>query len=60
MFQLNESATKLLFRDKRSRVTLIDLDTEKKTNLLSFCSYVQWVPLSDVVVAQSGETLHIW
>ncbi|KNC55624.1 intraflagellar transporter 172 [Thecamonas trahens ATCC 50062] len=31
-----------------------------KVTLLSYCSYVQWVPFSDVVVAQSRSTLHVW
>lgn len=31
-----------------------------KTTLLSFCSYVQWVPGSDVVVAQNRGNLCIW
>ncbi|RCN37320.1 tetratricopeptide repeat protein [Ancylostoma caninum] len=57
-FLLSESATKLLFRDKRSRLTL--LDGTRQTTLLNFCTYVQWVPGSDVVVAQSGNTLHVW
>ncbi|EYB98280.1 hypothetical protein Y032_0132g1691 [Ancylostoma ceylanicum] len=56
--ELSESATKLLFRDKRSRLTL--LDGTRQTTLLNFCTYVQWVPGSDVVVAQSGNTLHVW
>ncbi|KHJ87890.1 hypothetical protein OESDEN_12325 [Oesophagostomum dentatum] len=56
--ELSESATKLLFRDKRSRLTL--LDGSRQTSLLNFCTYVQWVPGSDVVVAQSGNTLHVW
>ncbi|VDN19237.1 unnamed protein product [Cylicostephanus goldi] len=56
--ELSESATKLLFRDKRSRLTL--LDGTRQATLLNFCTYVQWVPASDVVVAQSGNTLHVW
>lgn len=28
--------------------------------MINFCSYVQWVPKSDVVVAQSGENLSVW
>ncbi|CAI4221536.1 unnamed protein product [Auanema sp. JU1783] len=58
--ELNEEANLLLFRDKRSRVILVDLATERQTTLISFCTYVQWVPMSDVIVAQSGDTLHIW
>ena len=31
-----------------------------KVTLLSYCSYVQWVPFSDVIVAQSRNVLHVW
>jgi len=39
---------------------LYDIVTGSKTTLLSFCSYVQWVPGSDVVVAQNRGNLCIW
>lgn len=60
ILQLSETATKLLYRDRRSRLSLIDLDSDRKTTLLSYCTYVQWVPKSDVIVAQSGEQLCVW
>ena len=31
-----------------------------RTTLLNFCSFVQWVPDSDVVVAQSRGQLCVW
>ncbi|VDK57137.1 unnamed protein product, partial [Cylicostephanus goldi] len=55
---LSYNATKLLFRDKRLRLTLLD-GTQQKT-LLDFCTYVQWVPSSDIIVAQSGNILYVW
>uniref|UniRef100_A0A0R3RLE7 WD_REPEATS_REGION domain-containing protein n=1 Tax=Elaeophora elaphi TaxID=1147741 RepID=A0A0R3RLE7_9BILA len=58
--ELSEMATKLLFRDKRSRLLLADLKTDRKISLLDYCSYVQWVPNSDVIVAQSSDQLCIW
>ncbi|VDK73481.1 unnamed protein product [Litomosoides sigmodontis] len=58
--ELNEMATKLLFRDKRSRLMLADLKTDRKISMLDYCSYVQWVPSSDVIVAQSNDQLCIW
>ncbi|KAK0403869.1 hypothetical protein QR680_017169 [Steinernema hermaphroditum] len=58
--ELNETATKLLFRDRKSRLTLFDLRDERRSNLLNFCTYVQWVPSSDVVVAQSEHNLCVW
>eukprot|EP00080_Pristionchus_pacificus_P016971 PDM76991.1 osm-1 [Pristionchus pacificus] len=60
--ELNETGRKLLFRDKRQRVHLVDLAGPdlKQANLLAFCTYCQWVPTSDVIVAQSGDSLHVW
>ena len=48
-FQLNETAERLLFRDVRSALYLYDVASARTTNLINFCSYVQWVPQSDVV-----------
>ncbi|XP_068564624.1 intraflagellar transport protein 172 homolog [Cebidichthys violaceus] len=58
--ELNETGRKLLFRDKKLRLHLYDIESGSKTTLLSFCSYVQWVPGSDVVVAQNRGNLCIW
>ncbi|XP_026197771.1 intraflagellar transport protein 172 homolog [Anabas testudineus] len=58
--ELNETGRKLLFRDKKLRLHLYDIETCVKTTLLSFCSYVQWVPGSDVMVAQNRGNLCIW
>uniref|UniRef100_A0A3Q0QW63 Intraflagellar transport 172 n=1 Tax=Amphilophus citrinellus TaxID=61819 RepID=A0A3Q0QW63_AMPCI len=58
--ELSETGRKLLFRDKKLRLHLYDIESGMKTTLLSFCSYVQWVPGSDVVVAQNRGNLCIW
>ena len=58
--ELNEKGKKLLFRDKRLRLFLYDIETETKESLLSYCSYVQWVPGSDVIVAQNRNQLCVW
>ncbi|KNC30792.1 Intraflagellar transport protein osm-1 [Lucilia cuprina] len=58
--ELSETAHKLLFRDKKMRLILIDIYTGKKQTLLNNISFVQWVPQSDVVVAQSNNNLAIW
>uniref|UniRef100_A0A3Q3IYM6 Intraflagellar transport protein 172 homolog n=1 Tax=Monopterus albus TaxID=43700 RepID=A0A3Q3IYM6_MONAL len=58
--ELNETGRKLLFRDKKLRLYLYDIQNDVKTTLLSFCSYVQWVPGSDVVVAQNRGNLCVW
>ncbi len=39
---------------------LFDIKKQTRVTLLFFCSYVQWVPGSEVVVAQSRNNLCIW
>lgn len=39
---------------------LYDVGSGVKVPVLSFCSYVQWVPDSDVVVAQNRGSLCVW
>ena len=58
--EMNGRATKLLFRDKRRALHLFDIATQTRSTLLSFSSYVQWVPNSDVVVAQNRSNLCVW
>ncbi|XP_076128236.1 intraflagellar transport protein 172 homolog [Alosa pseudoharengus] len=58
--ELNETGCKLLFRDRKLRLHLYDIESHEKTTVLSFCSYVQWVPGSDVVVAQDRSHLCVW
>lgn len=58
--ELSETAQKLLYRDKKMRLTLYDISTTKKQTLLGKVSFVQWVIQSDVAVAQSDANLAIW
>ncbi|KAI1724366.1 intraflagellar transport protein osm-1 [Ditylenchus destructor] len=58
--ELNESANKLLYRDHSSSLFLFRLETGQTSNMVNFCSFVQWVPRSDVVVAQSNDMLCVW
>ncbi|XP_060947369.1 intraflagellar transport protein 172 homolog [Limanda limanda] len=58
--ELNETGRKLLFRDKKLQLHLYDIESGHKATVLSFCPYVQWVPGSDVVVAQNRGNLCIW
>ena len=44
--ELNELASKLLFRDRRMRLMLVDVDTMMKYTILQFCNFVQVCPLS--------------
>lgn len=58
--ELDYRASRLLFRDKQHQLYLYDIATQQRTTLLSYCTYVQWVPRSDVVVAQSRLELCVW
>ncbi|XP_076441140.1 intraflagellar transport protein 172 homolog [Babylonia areolata] len=58
--ELNETGHKLLFRDNKFKLYLFDIESGQKTSVLNYCSYVQWVPGSDVVVAQNRGNLCIW
>jgi intraflagellar transport protein 172 len=58
--ELNSRGNLLLFRDKRRQLHLYDLDAQKRSTLLNYCNYVQWVPDSDVVVAQNRSNLSVW
>lgn len=58
--ELSETSQKLLFRDKKMRLSLVDIGTGKKQMLLAKVSFVQWVIQSDVAVAQSDANLAVW
>lgn len=58
--ELNETAQKLLFRDKKLKLFLYDLSTGKKRSLMARVALVQWIIQSDVVVAQCGTNLIVW
>ena len=58
--ELNGRGNLLLFRDRRRQLHLYDIDTQTRSTLLNYCTYVQWVPDSDVVVAQSRNSLNVW
>jgi intraflagellar transport protein 172 len=53
-------ANRLLFRDKRRQLYLYDIEHQTRVTLLNYCNYVQWVPDSDVVVAQNRSQLCVW
>lgn len=58
--ELNPTGTRLLYRDKRRQLQLFNIEEGKKITLLNYCNYVQWVPESDVVVAQNRTQLCVW
>ena len=37
-----------MFRDKRSRLNLVDVENLTKTSVLNYCTFVQWVPGSGI------------
>lgn len=58
--ELSPRAGHLLFRDKKRHLYLYDLAKQERSTLLNYCQYVQWVPGSDVIVAQSRTNMCIW
>jgi intraflagellar transport protein 172 len=58
--ELNTGANLMLFRDKRHRLHIYDIDLQTRSTLLPFCNYAQWVPEADVIVAQNRKTLCVW
>eukprot|EP00957_Ditylum_brightwellii_P073245 5567620-Ditylum_brightwellii.AAC.1 len=58
--ELNTSGNFILFRDKKRVLHLFDVSIQRRITLLDYCGYVQWVPDSDVVVAQSRSNLCVW
>jgi intraflagellar transport protein 172 len=58
--ELNDSGNIVMFRDKRRRLVMFHIEEQKKSTLLSYCNYAQWVPKSDVVVGQCRQVLHVW
>jgi hypothetical protein len=48
-------------RGKNAVLTRLPLfSSQTRTTLLNYCTYVQWVPESDVVVAQNRGSLCVW
>ncbi|GAB1607105.1 transport 172 homolog [Argonauta hians] len=58
--ELNETGRYLLFRDKKLKLNLYFIEAGHRVSILNSCLYVQWVPGSDVVVAQNRGNLCVW
>ena len=58
--ELSEHGTHLLFRDKKRKLHLFRIADQSSLTLLAYCSYVQWVPGADVIVAQSRSNLCVY
>ncbi len=58
--ELNMKGNLLIFRDKKEKLHLFDVSTQTRKTLLASCSYVQWVPDSDTLVAQQYQHMFVW
>lgn len=58
--ELNKNGNKLIFRDRKRHLYLYYIFENKKVTLLNYCGYVQWVPNSEVLVAQERKNLCVW
>lgn len=58
--ELNELGNRLIYRDKALKLILLNIINQEFVLLLNFCGFVQWVPGSDVIVAQSKDKLYVW
>lgn len=58
--ELNTTCSHLIFRDKKQNLTMYDLSTGIKNQILSHCGYTQWIPCTDVLVAQSQQSMCVW
>ena len=58
--EFNKSGNKLVFRDSNKNLNMLSLPVGKKVTLVPLCTFVQWVPNSDVLVAQNSKSLYVW
>eukprot|EP01083_Nonionella_stella_P191050 707386_1 len=58
--ELNEFGNELLFLDEKRCLHLYHVNKSKRHTLLHFCAYAQWVPESNVIVAQNRSNLCVW
>jgi hypothetical protein len=58
--ELSQDCAYCLFRDVTRHLYIIDINLNTKTNFLAMCTYAQWAPLSNIVVAQSEKLMHVW
>ena len=58
--ELNKNGNKLIFRDRKRHLYLYYIFERKKVTLLNFCGFVQWIPNSEVLVAQERKNVCVW
>jgi intraflagellar transport protein 172 len=56
----NKNGSKLIIRDANRQLFIYDIDIRKKHSLLILCGFVQWISLTNILVAQDGKNLCIW
>ena len=58
--EFNQNGSKLIYRDANKNLNLLFVKEGKKATLLPLCGFVQWVPNTDVLVAQANKNLVVW
>lgn len=58
--KLDSEGSKLLYRDKQKGLYLFDIANEERFTMLNFCKFFDWVPNTDVIVAQGSQDISIW
>ncbi len=58
--ELNKHGNKLIFRDRKRHLYLYYVFENRKVTLLDYCGFVQWVPNSEVLVAQERKNICVW
>ena len=58
--ELNKNGNKLIFRDRKKHLYLYYVFENKKVTLLNYCGFVQWIPNSEVLVAQERKNVCVW
>ena len=56
----NKNGSKLIYRDSNKNLNLLFVKDNIKATLLPLCGFTQWVPNTDVLVAQAGRNLVVW
>ena len=58
--ELNKNGNKLIFRDRKKHLYLYYVFEKRKVTLLNFCGFVQWIPNSEVLIAQERKNVCVW
>ena len=58
--EFNKTGNKIIFRDKKRKLNLLKINENKKITLIINCNFVQWVPNTQVLIAQNHKNLYVW